>query len=203
MLPGYAKPLMLGGLALTVLLGAGCGGVGLPPFTLTFNVDRLDVSSDGLEVLAGIPVNDVPFSFEVCDLPDPASFQDDIRDEVGGAADLINIDGIELAAAELVAVENDLDFVSELTLRYRPAPVDGVPQEEIVIGTVAAPEGGFGERIRLVPDESIDLLAILTEAAQNNGPLCPTLTIVVSGVFPEDDIRADFLLSGLFFVSLG
>ena len=203
MLQGYAKRLTMGLLAVAIVAGAGCGGVGLPPFTLTFNVDQLDVSSDAFEVLAGIPVNSVPFTFEVCDLPDPASFQDDIRAEVGGAADLINIDGIELAAAELVAVGNDLDFVSELTLRYRPAPVNGVPQEEIVIGTVAAPEGGFGERIRLVPDDTVDLLAILTEAAANDGPACPTLTIVVSGVFPDDDILADFLLSGLFFVSLG
>jgi len=51
MLRGYAKRLTMGLLGVAIVAGAGCGGVGLPPFTLT-NARPFNVGSHTTDMAA-------------------------------------------------------------------------------------------------------------------------------------------------------
>lgn len=97
-------------------LMSGCFGmdIELPPVTLT-----LPIAEDA--AVPAIAKNGDKFSFELpelCDLPDLAALEQEVRDAAGPIGGLIEIDKVNLDKISFEATQGNFDFLDTLTLTF-------------------------------------------------------------------------------------
>ena len=185
---------------LVVLLAGGCNRdrsrcFEVPPVML---VSDMTINGTGQDLPGGITIDpqELTFEFEICDLPTEA----DIREQFSGIPILervtshIEITGVNVIEATLMA-DRAWDFMESLTIDYVPKPVDGVEQDPVVLGTAAAPAGGFGANLAIEMDSSFDLLTLMHDEEENPGEGCPKLRATFVGVLPEESLTFDVQVS--------
>lgn len=121
---------------------------------------------------------------EVCDLPS----EDDIAamaGSVGGInlSQIIAVSDLNLVQTIITATSGDFSFLTEVTVRWIPAPVNGQEQPPVVLGTVSSP-GGFGTEIVLVPTTTVDLIDLIRLNDMNTSGDCPEIELEVDASGP-------------------
>ncbi|MBI4558556.1 MAG: hypothetical protein HY706_13315 [Candidatus Hydrogenedentes bacterium] len=89
---------------------------------------------------------------------------------------IIHLSALNLTRTTIVATAGDFNFVSAMTVRYVPAPVDGQPQPAITLGSASNPNG-LGSTVVLTPPESVDFLELIRANDLNSAAECPQLEI--------------------------
>lgn len=170
-------------------MGCGCGC--RYPFTQTVDIDLGQggyqmPSFGGLLAGVALPPGYAPFEIPLCaDLPS----QEDLNDLVAGAigsvaANMIQIDSVELVHTTITADgEGDFNFLTLLGVSWLPK--EGVVPDDLVDLGEEQDEAGLGAEIVLTPGQTVDLLALLNEAAEGPEGECVDLVIDVEGVVPE------------------
>ena len=139
--------------AATTLL-AGCLGqdVELPPVTLTFPVVTgatvPDILKNGDKLTLPLP--------EVCDLPDLAALEAEVRDAIGPLAGLIDIEKVTLDEMNFSAVSGNFDFLDVLTLTFTK------DDESVSLDADLSGQSGITQFL-LEPgdDEEVDILNLI------------------------------------------
>jgi hypothetical protein len=127
---------------------------------------------------------------EVCDLPSEADLAAMVSN-VGNIdlSDIIAISDLDLVQTVVTATSGDFGFLTEMTVRWIPAPINGQEQDPVVLGTASDPNG-FGSVIVLVPSASVDLIDLIRLNDMNTSSDCPEIEIEVdaNGV-PTGDVE--------------
>ncbi len=121
---------------------------------------------------------------EVCDLPSEAEIAA-MAGSVGGIdlSSIIAVSDLNLVQTIVTATSGDFSFLTEITVRWIPAPVNGQEQTPIVLGTASAP-GGFGTQIVLVPTSPVDLIELIRMNDANTSDDCPMIELEVDASGP-------------------
>lgn len=141
---------------------------------------------------------------EVCDLPS--------EEELGalagsvGSIDLssiIAVSDLNLIQTIVTATSGDFSFLTELTVRWIPAPVNGQEQDPIVLGTASDPNG-FGTQIVLLPTSPVDLIDLIRMNDANTSGDCPEIELIVdANGIPLSDVEYTVDLDVDAFVEIG
>lgn len=180
-------------LALFVLISGtnlSCGRMFPFKFTAPISLGVYDLEQFQFfsELLAGAPI---PEDYEgpglpVCDLPTQDDIKEIVRQNLGEwVANLITLDEMNLVETKLEALQGNFATITHVALKWRPEPVDDVEQPFVNLGTDDAPSG-FGTDIVLAPEEQVDFLELIDEAAANPSTECASLNMDVSGTVPAD-----------------
>jgi len=121
----------------------------------------------------------VSHSEDVCDLPSEA----DIAAMAGslGSIDLSSIlavSDLNLIQTIVTATSGDFNFLTAMTVRWIPAPVNGQAQTPVVLGTASNPSG-LGTQVILVPTAPVDLIDLIRMNDANTSMDCPKIELEI------------------------
>jgi hypothetical protein len=190
--------------AATVVVALGCGSQGLQvgpvPVSVPLEGGAIDPSAFIL-----LPTLELTFTTtqDFCDLPSEQDVIDRLPD-LGGIdmARFVELDSIDLAGIVLTASSGDFEFLREITVSYVPKPVNGLPQEPIVVG-YAQSDNGFGDTVALEAPDYVDLLELIRDNDANSEPGCPQLEITVTGTRPDETVTWDGQVEADIYATLG
>lgn len=168
------------GLAMTAaVLSSGCFGmdVELPPVTLTLPI------ADNAAVPA-IGKNGDKLSFdlpELCDLPDLAALEQEVRDAAGPLGGLIEIKTVTLDVIDFEATQGNFDFLDTLTLTFTKDDVS------VSLDTDLSAQSGI-TAFSLAPDEGeeVDILSLIPGPEE-----CVQASFDFTGSIPSEDTTYD------------
>ncbi len=153
-----------------------CGGhyIEVGPVRFTANVGDGKVLQD-LFLPKGGP--SVTYREDMCDIPSESDLESRFL-QVGGVdiSNFIRLSGLDLVETKITATSGNFNFLSSMTVRYIPAPVNGQDQDPVVLGT-ATNSNGLGTEISLVPPEPVDFLDLIRANDANDSQECPKLEV--------------------------
>lgn len=112
----FTRGLMVCGVCSATALLGGCFGmdIELPPVELEFpvatNATVPAISKDGEKLRFDLP--------EICDLPDLAEIESDVREALGRAGGLLDIESITLDSMDFNATAGTFDFLDEVAFIF-------------------------------------------------------------------------------------
>lgn len=158
------------------LFAAGCigGFLEVGPVRFTANVGEGTVLQD-LFLPKGAP--SISYQEDLCEIPSETDLESKFM-QIGGVdvSNFIRLSGLELVQTKITATSGNFNFLSSMTVRYIPAPVNGQAQNAIVLGTATNPNG-LGTEVNLVPPGPVDFLDLIRENDDNPSAECPKLEI--------------------------
>jgi hypothetical protein len=161
---------------------SGCTGNG----TLRLGPFQIVVPAGGGSLLRDLflPKIVVSNKEEVCDLPS----EEDIAamaGSVGGInlSQIIAVSDLNLVQTVITATSGNFNFLTEVTVRWIPAPVNGQEQPPVMLGTATSP-GGFGTQIVLTPTTTVDLIDLIRLNDMNTSGDCPKIELEVNASSP-------------------
>jgi hypothetical protein len=175
--------------AAITLLVAGClgGFLEVGPIRFTANVGEGTILQD-LFLPKGAP--SISYREDLCDIPSESDLESKFM-QVGGVdvSNFIRLSGLELVETKITATSGNFNFLSSMTVRYIPAPVNGRAQDPVVLGT-ATNQNGLGTEISLVPPVPVDFLDLIRENDDNPSSECPKLEVEMTPrAIPLQDVE--------------
>jgi len=162
--------------AVAALAVAGClgGSIEVGPVQFTANVGEGKVFQD-LFLPKGAPA--VSYREDMCEIPSESDLAEQYL-QVGGVdvSNFIQLSRLELVEMKITATSGNFNFLSSISVRYIPAPVNGQEQDPVTLGT-ATNQNGLGTEISLVPPEPVDFLELIREDDANPSSECPKLEV--------------------------
>lgn len=176
---------MLAGL---VLPFSGCGGafVEVGPVSFTAEIGGGTLLEDIFTRKGGVPIT---HQEDFCDMPSEEALEDQFL-QVGDIdiSKFVRLSRLELVESTITATQGDFNFLSSMTVRFIPAPVNGVEQDPVVLGT-ASNANGLGTVVVLTPPEPVDFLDLIQQNDANPSSECPKLELEVTvRAVPTQDV---------------
>ncbi len=164
------------------------------PFRLDIPLGSMDIPQD---LISGKQLSlSYTFDKELCNLLSEEDINTLFTEAAGvDLSSLVRMSRFELAGAALTATQGDFSFLSAITLRYIPKPVNGVEQQAVILGA-ASDNDGFGTVIELLPVGTVDFLDLIQANDANTGEGCPTLEIEATPrSLPTSKVSLDAVVS--------
>ena len=176
---------MLAGL---VLPFSGCGGpfVEVGPVSFTTEIGSGTLLEDIFTRKGGVPIS---HQEDFCDMPSEEALEDQFL-QVGeiDISKFVRLSRLELVESTITATQGDFNFLSAMTVRFIPAPVNGVAQDPVVLGT-ASNANGLGTVVVLTPPAPVDFLDLIQQNDANPSSECPKLELEVTvRAIPSQDV---------------
>lgn len=174
---------------------SGCmpGGVEIGPIRITSALGQGMLLRDLFLSKGVVPITSRQ---DFCTIPSEDELEEQFLDAGDfNLSEFAKLSRLELVETTLTASSGDFNFLSEMTIRYIPAPVDGVDQEAVVIGTASNPIG-LGTVVTLLPPEDVDFLDLIRANDENDSGECPQLEFeVVARSIPTQDVTYEVELT--------
>jgi hypothetical protein len=177
-------------LPLTLIMAslAGCSGrsIEIGPIRVTAPLGEGTLLADMFSSKGLVPITRTE---DLCNLPTEEQLQESVL-QAGNInlSDFVRLSRLEVVETTFTATSGDFNFVSEVSVRYIPAPIDGVDQDPVELGSASNPNG-LGTIITLVPPETVDLLDLIRANDDNPSDECPQLEIVATArTVPSQDV---------------
>lgn len=176
---------MVAGLLLTF---SGCGGafVEVGPVRFSTQIGSGTLLEDIFTRKGGIPIS---HREDFCDMPTEAALEDQFL-QVGNVdiSKFVRLSRLELVETTITATQGDFNFLSAMTVRFIPAPVNGIAQDPVVLGT-ASNANGLGTVVVLTPPGTVDFLDLIQQNDANPSNKCPQLEMEVTvRAIPTQDV---------------
>ncbi len=197
---------LLRAVAVVGLVGPACNPtLDLPPIPLTLELGSSDSFGEsiegfqlGLTVSSGDSFGEFPLpegeafedleatAIEIPSMPAEDELDAMIRDEL----DEFEVEQLDITGMNLVSItlepttQSSFGFLDEIEVYYVPKPVQGQPQEPILLGR-AASQTGFDDTPVLTPPEPVDFLELIRVNDANPAPGAPEYYTVIDGSVPS------------------
>lgn len=187
------------------LIAVGCSpqGITIGPYPVSMPVEGGSIDPASFILVPGGIEFEYTTREDFCALPTEQELADQMPAVAGiEMSGILKFKSINLSGLVLTATMGDFDFLREMTVSIVPKPVNGLPQEPIVIGYAYSPDG-FGESVSLVPPDDVDLLDIIKANDDNPAPGCPKLEITITGTKPTERVDWEGTVEADIFATLG
>jgi hypothetical protein len=174
-------------LCATALTACDGAGVKVGPFPVAVDLGSGTFSAESLGVPAGTK-GTTSFELPLCNLPSEDDLNVLLAENVDETvARLVSLSEIIVRDVTLLATRGDFGGLTAIAVFYVPAPLLGIPQLPVALGSATALEG-FGVEVNLQPLNEVNLLDVVRENDSNPGDECPTLLVVLTGEVPASPI---------------
>jgi hypothetical protein len=171
-----------------VLSFSGCGGpfVEVGPVSFTTEIGSGTLLEDIFTRKGGVPIS---HQEDFCDMPSEQALEEQFL-QVGDVdiSKFVRLSRLELVESTITATQGDFNFLSAMTVRFIPAPVNGAEQDPVVLGT-ASNANGLGTVVVLTPPAPVDFLDLIQQNDANPSSECPKLELEVTvRAIPTQDV---------------
>jgi hypothetical protein len=176
--------IVAGAVCAAALAGCDGNGVKVGPFPVSVDLGAGSFSAEAAGVPAGTK-GTTTFDYPLCELPTEEDLNELARENVeSNFSRLVSLSEILVQDVTILATQGNFEGLTAIAVFYVPAPVLGIPQLPVALGS-AASIGGFDVEVNLEPLNEVDLLELVRDNDANLTDDCPTLTVVVTGEVPE------------------